>query len=316
VTGQPCSRGCLHHQRHLEKPCPVPDHQSGVFQALEIPGMIPGDMRDMFFDADTHALAPHWRQGVYVTRYGRLDTWHHCPGCKPRDATHGTVCDQCHLRLTGWLTGSRSIAWAYDWVAADLEPRQTAAGKITGSKAPPAAMALAIYDLRQEIAATLGSWLGMVCGAFALNGPEWWRRRITEAEKRAQRPPKPPGVSSIDWAEQHPRLNDWRAWLPQNEVEIGGACKYLATWLDRIEEVPDLVASIYDTAHTLMGRIAKIAPWQAKARNLPGIPCPSCNREALAIFEGSDEVECRRCNEIIPQERYDIWSVIAEGEAS
>jgi hypothetical protein len=274
--GGQCTRGCTHFRRH-QRNCPVPDGAGSVQLPAEGPRTADGG-------------AP-----VYE---------HACSGCKPRRATQGALCDQCHARMADWFGGTYTIAWAYGWLASDMEPRQNAAGidKImNGSKGPPAAMAVHIFDLRQRIAAELGTWLGMVCQQFGLHGPDWWRTRTDQAKRRAEQ----------YGGEAQP---GWRAWLSQDQAEVDSGVKYLAAWLDRIEAVPDVAASIYDTAENLMVRVASIAPWRAKPRNLPEIICPACERESLAIYEGSDAVQCRRCREIITRDRYDIWSVIAETE--
>jgi ribosomal protein S27E len=265
-----------------------------------------------------------------------------CRGCEPRRAEHGRLCDQCHIRLTGWLSGSiqtssytpdrkdplywkvtkltrtswthgrgllawhtgtvtvrrwapsvGSLAWGYAWVGRDLEPEQGGGyEKIRrGKQAPPAAMAPHVYVLRQDICKALGQWLRHTTSEFNLHGPEWWNHRV---EHRSD------------------DESSWRSWLPQNQAEVYQAAKYLLTWLDRIEPVPDLVKMIYAEADKLVGRVAGLAPWEAKSRRMKGLECPTCNRESLALFEGSEHLTCLRCGEIVTRAKYDRWSALIE----
>jgi hypothetical protein len=221
-----------------------------------------------------------------------------CRGCEPRRAEHGRLCDQCHIRLTGWLAGDEhagSLAWSYGWIAADLEPGQDGGyGTIRrGKQAPPAALATHVYVLRQDICKHLGEWLRHVTGEFNLHGPEWWNHRV---EHRSD------------------DESSWRSWLPQNQAEVHQAAKYLLTWLDRIETVPDLAKMIYAEADKLVGRVAGLAPWEAKWKRYPGLECPSCKQESLGRFEGNEHLTCGRCGEIVTRARYDRWSALITSE--
>jgi hypothetical protein len=219
-----------------------------------------------------------------------------CRGCEPRRAEHGRLCDQCHLRLEAWL-GDRtgSLSWGYGWIAADLEPGQGGGyEKIRrGKQAPPAALATHVYVLRQDICVSLGQWLRHVTGEFNLHGPEWWAYRV---EHRSD------------------DESSWRSWLPQTQLEVDSAAKYLVTWLDRIETVPDLAKMIYSEADKLVGRVAGLAPWEPKSRRMKGLECPSCSRESLGLFEGSEHLTCLRCGEIVTRAKYDRWSALIASE--
>lgn len=198
-----------------------------------------------------------------------------------------------------WAPAEGSIAWAYDWLAADREPRQTAAGmdKVLGSKTPPAALALHVYDLRQDLAGFVARWIGATCLEFDLTGPNWWRRRVETARQRRSTGADNPA--------------DWRANLPQGNREMTAGQRFLLAWLDRIEGA-DYAVDLYDEAHDLMVRVASLAPWRARPRRIPGIPCPECDTCALVIYEGDDCVTCQHCQVIITRERYTIWSVMFE----
>jgi ribosomal protein L37AE/L43A len=247
--------------------------------------------------------------GYGLGRYGQLQEWRECSGCQPRPAAHGVLCDQCFTRLSGWFVGPRNLGWCWYWLASDLIPGQSAQGdKVRGTRTPPAAMSIAAYDLRQDILAGLGGWLGTVCGQFQLDGPVWFRRRLEEARRRQGAREQDPFAP---WAEM-----DWRAWLPQDAplsdvdktTEIQDACRYLAGWLEKVCGVEDLALSMYDQAGRLYRQVQAVAPWEAKAQRMPGLICPTCEREALVRWEGDEHLKCRRCGEIVTRQRYDVWA--------
>ena len=307
-----CARGCTLFRKHL-KTCPVNDGSAGAWEPYK-PYKI-----EVIAICHTKDCTVRTHGHVHETERGELEVWHACNGCLPRDAKHGSLCESCHVRLEQWLHGyhrhkvwtpsTSSIAWAYDWLSEDRVPTQMmgAFDKIKiGKKAPPAALNLMIHDLRQDLAQALAQWLGMVCQQFGLYGPEWWHARVEEAKRREEDRSRDAYAPMAEV--------DWRAWLPQSSAEVIDAQRYLSNWLDRIESVPDVAVSIYDTASELIKKVAAVAPWQPQARRLKGVPCPTCEREALVIFEGSSNVECRRCGEIYGRDRYDIWERVLSHE--
>jgi len=209
-----------------------------------------------------------------------------------------------------WIPDTGSIAWAYDWLSEDRVPTQMmgAFDKIkTGKKAPPAALNLMIHDLRQDLAQALGRFVSEICNEFGLYGPEWWRHRMDEARRQQEARSRD---AYAPYAE-----TDWRAWLPQTSAEVIDAQRYLLNWLDRIESVPDVAVSIYDTANELIKKVAGVAPWEPKPRRLGReVVCPECERPALAIFEGQTSVTCMRCDAVWGRDKYDLWAEVIRSE--
>jgi len=253
----------------------------------------PDFSRDWLFNADMHTLDPKAGLLVHVSKHGDLELWHACNGCAPRKAIHGLLCEQCHLRLVGWLGNDEgSLAWAWDWIAPDLGPSQSAAmsGKISrGKPAPPAAISVHVLDLQSDITMALGRWLLDLAAQFGLHGPDWWRQRVDGSTAR-------------------------RAAAPQIYGEVHTAARYLVTWLDRIEGSDSLAGAMYVEAQSLMRRVEAVAPWQPKAQRLKGLACPECEREALVIFTGDEHLTCRRCTALVPRAKYDRWSALLEHE--
>lgn len=245
------------------------------------------DGRGFGYGRDRHGIETFMQQ-VYVTKRGDLEIWHTCDGCAPRKALHGMLCEQCHLKLAGWLSNSvGALSWGYGWIAGDLEPSQNAApsGKISrGKPTPPAALALHVHVLRQDIAQHLGSWLAMLTELFNLVGPDWW-----------------------SWREIHRQH-------PHNQVEVDDAAKYLSTWLDRIEGVSEYVTTMYDSADHLMRRVASLAPWEPRKQRMDRLQCPECERESLYLVEGDEHLTCRRCGALVSRAKYDRWAFLISAE--
>lgn len=286
-----CTRGCTLFRKH-KSDCRVEDGSAGVWvPAAGIP-LSEANAPQAVVGAGTRSVPPEGHDlnnhSTRITPRGTLEVWHACNGCTPRRATHGCLCESCHLRMQGWLgIGPGSLRWAYDWVAPDLEPGQNAAptGKIrSGKRVPPAALALHVHVLRQDIAAYLGGWLGALCDRFSLHGPDWWSWRNEEHQ------------------------------IPKKQREINEAAQYLVTWLDRIEQVPELVTDMYDEAQALLRRVIAQAPWEPKRTRLPKLSCPECERESVTIATGDEHLTCRRCGVLIPRAKYDRWSYLIASE--
>lgn len=287
-----CVRGCVLHKRHLNT-CPVENYQTVAWT----PADLEPEQRDQLFDGDAHLQHVTERSRYEVNRYGGLDERRLCPGCQPREATNGLVCEQCHIRLAQWLGPKNGLSWAYYWLGQNLAPGQTSAARQDwqrgSSSAASAALAIDVHDLRQEIAEEVARYLARLCTTFNLHGPDWFHGRVAAAQHRGYG----------DAGEE-----GWQSWLPQNSVEVSSACRYLATWLDRVAGDADLVTALYEACGQVMRRTATVAPWRGKAKALHGIPCPECEHDALMIDDGDEHVTCRRCNGVITRKRYDIWS--------
>lgn len=295
-----CARGCVVFRKHNAASCRVEDGSAGVWLPWTPPDgfAYPPEVGEFTLQIDGKTERLHATQRGQED-FLRLEIWYACNGCVPRRASHGCLCESCHLRMQSWLGWAEtpgSLAWAYDWIAPDLEPGQNAApnGKIRqGKPAPPAALALHVHVLRQDIAKTLGQWLRSLTQEFDLHGPDWWHHRVEH---------RPDDESS------------WRFWLPQNHQEIRYAVQYLATWLDRIEGVPDLVTMMYREAELLLRRVIALAPWEPKRTRLPKLQCPECERESVTIATGDEHLTCRRCGVLIPRAKYDRWSYLIASE--
>lgn len=141
-----CSHGCTVYRRHLNA-CPVKDHSAGTWTA----STLTDEQRDALMDGDAFLVGLEVsRRDVWIGRYGGLETWLECGGCQPRDATYGTVCENCHARLTAWLS---QLSWLNGWLTANILPGNAAGAKQDwqrpGSQdGQPAPLRVAVLDVR------------------------------------------------------------------------------------------------------------------------------------------------------------------------
>lgn len=304
-----CARKCVEWRQHTNE-CPVNDRQAGAW----VPLAGSEEDRDLLFDADLHTVTPGAasRETAWIGRYGGLEEWHACDGCKPRPATNGALCEPCALRLadmmavgrqklgdrTFLIPGQGSIAWAHARLAGFLQPSQQVAGdKVGGSKVPPAPIALGNVDLRDDLAEYLGRWLTVVCDLRGLRGPDWWQQQQAETRRR-----------------RDARADSWRPLLPRTQLEVTSAQAFLSGWIGELIRDADRARQLYTEASDLLARVKRVAPWQVERRRMPGLTCPKCERDALVMEDGSENLKCRRCREVVKRDRYDRWAELASFE--
>lgn len=255
-----CIRSCLIRRRHLPT-CPADDHTDGAW--------LPADLDDTQIEQLSDGDNPAGRRDYWIGPYGGLEVWHPCPGCRPRDARHGVLCETCHNRIVGWLSGPHSLVWAYSWLTANLTPSVTGRTRQDwqrpGSDDGPAApIRVTILDLRTLLS-----------------------DRVYIAEERTREVFDRPDIGTFDLAK---------------------GCAFLHAWLTKIETDPDMTVWLYDKFDETMRDVANLVPWRDRPRKIIGVPCPECETEALADHGGDDDVTCRSCSAVISRARYDTWT--------
>lgn len=206
---------------------------------------------------------------------------HACPGCLPREATSGYLCDTCHTHLEEWLgDGPNGIAAVHVWLGANLTPTSSSAAREDWERSGtsedlPAAIRPAIFDCRRLL-----------------------EDRVYIAEERA----RSAGIGE-----------------PLSEVglfDFGRGCAYLRRYILKIEEDALLVGELYRKLQASMIEAHGLAPWRAtatKVRDKDGpIACPECERKSLMQFGGSDYVKCTSCGAAIDNKRFGIWTEMIE----
>jgi hypothetical protein len=254
-----CARGCLSRGRHRT------DCSGGKFEFVKPP--------DSLFNADR----PHENRHKYWIRYGGIETWQDCPGCLPRQAHNGALCEPCHNRIAGWLGGQRGLVWAYGWLGENLPRGGTSAARQDwqrpgGKDGPPLPIREAVHDLRVLLS-----------------------DRVFIAEERVR--------------EEFDR--------PTRDLfNLALACNFLAAWLTKIEENGALVVWMWDKFDEVMRDLSNTVPWSDRPRLISGVACPHCETESLARYPGEEDITCRNCWAMIPKERYEIWTRMLAGEVA
>lgn len=243
-----CIRGCTIRQKH-EEMCPVDDYETTAkYETNVVP----------------------W-----------LDQWqwvisHTCHGCKPRQASNGTVCATCHHRLTDWLTGVNGLTWVHWWLGRNLAASGSSAARqdwqrVGTPDGHPTPLSIAVHDLRTHLS-----------------------DRVLEVEDAVR-----------DLFDRPSR---------DTPFNIRTACQFLNAWLTKIEDDGSLVGYVYEKLEEPMRDAGAIRPWRDRPRRLPGIPCPECDKAALAVMPGEENVTCRDCDCTLTPQRYLIWTHIASSE--
>lgn len=133
--------------------------------------------------------------------------------------------------------------------------------------------------------------------------------------------PAPVDLAAIDHRETlRIALDGWVEVLTDHSVLVGpdvrtaATCAaYLLTHLDRLADM-DFIDALWADVADLTSTAHAIAPWRPTAQRVPHVPCPECQRVALVIFGGDEDVTCTACRAMIPPGRYGIWVRIFEAE--
>lgn len=126
--------------------------------------------------------------------------------------------------------------------------------------------------------------------------------------------PAPVDLAAIDHCDTlRIGLSGWVDVLVDHTVLVGPdvrtvtSCSgYLLTHLDRVAD-QDWVDALWLDLADLTSTAHGIAPWRPTAQRVPHVPCPECQRVALVIFGGDEDVTCTACHTMIPPSRYGIW---------
>ncbi len=97
-----------------------------------------------------------------------------CKGCEPRRAEHGRLCWPCHRRLELMLTQAEiTERWLTGNLGSGIKAAHAKddADRIRSHKEPPAPLAVAILDARQNLRDRLACWVDDLCEDQNLTGP-------------------------------------------------------------------------------------------------------------------------------------------------
>ena len=82
---------------------------------------------------------------------------------------------------------------------------------------------------------------------------------------------------------------------------------FIAVWLGTIERM-EAIGDWWEELAEGMRDAHALAPWRPTMKRCPGIPCPHCGEVNLVIFGGESDVTCLSCKQMIPEQRYGIWT--------
>ncbi len=271
-----------------------------------------------------------------------------CRGCAPRPATHGVLCETCHLALVDVLRhapGQVAIlrASVEPSTALAISPQPThgkvgprlsdgmphyiAAARTSMSAVDREAIRLACLDVAQQIEDVMSAIVEALCEDYQATGPA---QALTAAERDDPRgrvlkwhPVYPDGRPTYRWepvVTRHGQDGEVSAgqyvWTdPPRRYVLADACRWLREQLPRLEHQPG-VGDDLEGLEDVMTQAHSLAPWRAPSAPMRGIPCPQCHRMSLHFFPDSAMAKCqaRMCGKAYPWARVAIWTRVLEDE--
>lgn len=223
-----------------------------------------------------------------------------CPGCQPRQASHGLLCYACHQRLVNWLTEAPG---QHTYLTAIAQPdlsQELSAFTHSLEVDAPAPLNVDALTTQLNLTDILSSWVEMLTQQHQMTGPP----RLTTIAARFDPRPWP------RWS----RYTGGTVWTyPPALFDIKSACKWLTAQLDRLELCPG-IGDLWGELGEVMAEAHRLIPWREMVTRVKGVECPECHRMTLEQHGGSELVVCGRCNAQITPGRFQIWSRILEQE--
>jgi ribosomal protein S27E len=85
-------------------------------------------------------------------------------------------------------------------------------------------------------------------------------------------------------------------------LTLGGSVRYLREWVSALLAAP-FALEVGRDALALARRAERAAGFDRLVHHLP-VPCPSCDTRALTREDGAEQVECRACGRVWPEDDY------------
>jgi hypothetical protein len=205
-----------------------------------------------------------------------------CMGCLPRPAAEGEqLCAWCSHRASEWFAGVDrvgSLLW-------------------------------------------LEHWLGSNRGQHV---------RGQSFDQHVSASKEPPIPLNVDTHDLLVRLSDlvigWESALrtefdrpePQVAFTLDGGVAFLRSWWPRLVRGgdPDTVRVMWDEFRDLLTDAHAQFPWRQGIRHCHGVPCMTCGKATLVVYDGDDVVTCRSCWSLLHRDVYTSWvSEVADAQA-
>lgn len=199
-----------------------------------------------------------------------------CPGCAPRVADVGRLCQPCSGRITRALLDAPDLV---GWIREQVTPgtwRGTRDDVLREAPAPLTVDAVADAD---DLHALLSAWAVAYADLTGLTGPSWGGSAIRPGSRRRIDLPGPHGLPST----RHVVYDDPRVVGLRADADHRDATHRVATWLLRHREgiaALDWAASWHDEVVDAIRGASSRWPRAPRQRKLP-LPCPSCDQVML-----------------------------------
>jgi ribosomal protein L37AE/L43A len=211
---------------------------------------------------------------------------HDCPGCLPREATEGWLCETCDRYLRQWLGGGEnSLSGARSWLLSNVGPLRSTAirddwQQRSDKDALPSAVGERGFDL--------------------LDCVKVLEDRVYVAEERLR-----VALGNRDLADVGP----W---------DFDRSMALLRRHVLKMEDDPLLVGEVFRKFQDSMIDAHARAPWRKMATKIRGsdgpIACPHCERKTLMQYSGDDFVTCTTCHCVVSDKRFGVWTEMLEDE--
>lgn len=231
-------------------------------------------------DAETHPCV------IRFQHKPDCDDRDQCPGCLPREAVEGWLCETCDRYLRQWLGDGAvsSLPWVYDWLGREVGTLRSTAIRDDWQRPSD----------KDSLPSVIGDR-----GHDLIDCRQLMADRVYIAEERVRQ--------SLG---QH--LGDAGPW------SFADGVAFLRRHTIKIEDNPMLVGELYRKVQDSMVEAHALAPWRKTATTVRGqdgpIACPHCERKTLRRFGGDDFVTCVTCHATVHEKRFGIWTEMLEQE--
>lgn len=89
--------------------------------------------------------------------------------------------------------------------------------------------------------------------------------------------------------------------------------EYLLRWLHGVESL-EWIGDWWDELAETMSAAHALAPWRPAMRRVPGVPCPGCEEQRLAIWGGEEDVTCLACRIVMTSDRFALWERVLKAD--
>lgn len=226
-----------------------------------------------------------------------------CRGCLPRKAEYGELCYPCHKRLDEMLKHAPEQCHLLRVSAgmAKAAPTRGDADLIRGTGELRTPLQLACVDAETLVSDILAELVEELVRNYQMRGPERMQANVDRDT---------PGRLKQSWS---PSMGEFLWTEPPARFHVDTAAPWLRAQIERLEYV-DGIGDTWETLAEAMSQAHALAPWRPEMTRMPKVPCPHCQRTALALFGGDENVTCTSCGSSFTPGRYSMWARMYEAD--